>query len=305
MTVAAESGPPTPPTPAAPVVIEGEARALAGDILMIGDRVIRLFALRAPHRSVAYGPPSRAALHDLIAGKPVSCAVVGEDRRGRTLARCQVGGRDLSAAMVQGGWAFPHRRLTAEYDATEMEARRGERGFWGLIERNRSANWTWNFAAVLAGALVAGFIGLFTARHIRTIERRDEAQGLASALSGEIRVIGELLDIDADLDNLDGAVAATEVLARIVGARTVFSGSAGRLGYLAHPIPDKLVRFHGNVHAKVRRMEWLVRRKSFFAKKTDGTWQQQDMRLEYEAARQLLRGEAVTLRDDLHTVLGA
>lgn len=52
-------------------------------------------------------------------------------------------------------------------------------------------------------------------------------------------------------------------------------------------------------------MEWLVRRKSFFAKKTDGTWQQQDMRLEYEAARQLLRGETVTLRDDLHTVLGA
>ena len=45
LAVAQESG---PPTPAPPEVIAGEARALAGDILMIGDRVIRLFALRAP-----------------------------------------------------------------------------------------------------------------------------------------------------------------------------------------------------------------------------------------------------------------
>ena len=45
LAVAQESG---PTTPVAPVVIEGEARALAGDMLMIGVRVIRLFALCAP-----------------------------------------------------------------------------------------------------------------------------------------------------------------------------------------------------------------------------------------------------------------
>ena len=207
--------------------------------------------------------------------------------------------------MIRGGWAFPRRRLTAEYDAAEMEARGGKGGFWGLIERRRAANWVWNFVAILAGALVAGLIGLFTARHIRTIERRDEARGLASALRGEIQVIGELVDVDADLDNLDGAVAATEALTRIEGARTVFNGSAGRMGRLPHPIPDQLVRFYGRVAAKVRRMGRLVSRRSFFANKTDGTWQKMDMREEYEEARQRLRSEATTLRDDLQTFLDA
>ena len=300
LAVAQEGG---PTTPVAPVVIEGEARALAGDMLMIGDRVIRLFALRAPRRNIAFGPPSRAALHDLIAGNPVSCTVVKEDQKGRPMARCRAGGRDLSAAMIQGGWAFPRRRLTAEYDAAEMEARGSKGGFWGLIERRRAAHWVWNFVAILAGALVAGVIGLFTARHIRTIERRDEARGLASALRGEIQVIGELLDVDADLENLDEAGAATEVLARIQGARTIFDGSAGRLGHLPHPIPDRLVRFYGRVWAKVQRLERLTSSKPFFTKKSDGTWEQKDMRGEYEEARQRLWSEAGTLRDDLQKFL--
>ena len=59
LVVAAETG---PSTSAAPEVVEGEARALADDMLMIGERVIRLFALRAPRRNVTYGrrrgPPS-------------------------------------------------------------------------------------------------------------------------------------------------------------------------------------------------------------------------------------------------------
>jgi len=52
-------------------------------------------------------------------------------------------------------------------------------------------------------------------------------------------------------------------------------------------------------------MEWLVSRGSFFANKRDGTWQKMDMREEYEEARQHLRSEATTLRDDLQTFLDA
>ena len=300
--LAAESG---PSTSAAPEVIKGEARALAGDTLMIGDRVIRLFALRAPRRNVAFGPPSRAALHDLIAGEPVSCTVVDKDRKERPVARCQAGGQDLSAAMIRGGWAFPNRRLTAEYDSVEMEARRAKGGFWILTERNQSSNWIWNFLAVLVGALVAGLIGLFTVRHIRAQERRDETLGLASALCGEIRVMGELLDVDADLGNLDQADAAQDVLARIDGARTVFDGLAGRLGHLPHPIPDQLVRFYGLVRVKVQSMERLVGSRSFFPKKTDATRRQKAMRDEYEEARQLLRAEAATLCNNLQKLCGA
>ena len=184
-----------------------------------------------------------------------------------------------------------------------MEARGSKGGFWGLIERRRAANWVWNFVAILAGALVAGLIGLFTARPIRTIERRDEARGLASALRGEIQVICELLDVDADLENLDGAIGATEVLVRIQGARTIFDGSAGRLGHLPHPIPDNLVRFYGRVWPKVQRLERVVSSKSFFTKKNDGAWEQRDMRGEYEEARQRLGAEAGALRDDLQTFL--
>ncbi|MDP6787785.1 MAG: thermonuclease family protein [Rhodospirillales bacterium] len=301
--VAAEPG--SSPSSAPPEVIKGEARALAGDVLLIGERIIRLFALRAPRRSVAFGPASRAALHDLIAGKPVTCKAVKEGREGRTVARCRVGGQDLSAAMIRGGWAFPQRRLTAEYDVTEMNARRGERGFWSLIERNRPAHWMWNFFAVMVGALVAGLIGLFAVRHMRAMERRDASLGLASALGGEIRFIGELLDGDADLDNLGGANAATEVLARIEGARTVFDGSAGRLGILPHPIPAHLVRFYGRVQAQVPRMKGLASSKGFFKqKKATGTWRSETLRGEYQEARQVLLAEATALRDDLDKLLG-
>jgi hypothetical protein len=206
--------------------------------------------------------------------------------------------------MIGGGWAFAQRRLTGEYDAAEMEARRDERGFWSLAAGRSSASWLWNFVAILAGAIVAGLIGLFTARHIRARERRDETLGLASALRGEIRVMGELLDVDADLGNLDGADAATEVLARIDGARAVFDGSAGRLGLMPHPIPDQLVRFYGRVQAKVRRLEWLANHEGFFDRNSDDTWRREAMRGEYEEARQLLRLEADTLQSDLQNLLG-
>ena len=92
--------------------------------------------------------------------------------------------------MIHGGGAFPRHRLTVEYGAAGMEAQGGKVGF---------------------------------GPH-RTTPRRDEARGLASALRGEVQVIGSIVDVDAYLDNLDGAVAATEALTLIEGARTVFNG---------------------------------------------------------------------------------
>lgn len=51
------------------------------------------------------GPASRAALARSIAARRVVCTPAGRDGYGRILARCSAGGRDLSCAQVEAGFA--------------------------------------------------------------------------------------------------------------------------------------------------------------------------------------------------------
>ena len=80
-----------------------------GDTFDCGGVRIRLVGIDAPEmpghcqpgRECTPGDPhaARSFLQSLIAG-PVSCTRTDTDRYGRTVARCESGGRDLSCAMI-------------------------------------------------------------------------------------------------------------------------------------------------------------------------------------------------------------
>jgi endonuclease YncB( thermonuclease family) len=99
-----------------------------GDTIRCGERHVRLARIDAPelpghcarHRHCAPGDgeASKSALERMIGDRTLTCQPVPAspeggsvyDRWGRTVARCQVNGRDVGQAMIAGGWAirWPH-----------------------------------------------------------------------------------------------------------------------------------------------------------------------------------------------------
>jgi endonuclease YncB( thermonuclease family) len=138
--------PPSEPPRPTGAAIEGRARVVDGDSLIIGASRIRLFGIDAPEgrqhcrdaqgRDYACGEAARRALLDAIAGREVSCTPVGLSHD-RSVAVCTADGRDLSDAMVRSGHALElHRHSRGRYAAAEREARDARRGLWaGDFER--------------------------------------------------------------------------------------------------------------------------------------------------------------------------
>lgn len=122
-------------------------RVIDGDTFVVAGRTVRLWGVDAPELAQTCagdavepvwdcGRRSRLLLQALVGSRPVSCAVRGANR-GRAVALCRTGGRDLGAEMVAAGMAvdeptFSHGHYRAEEDA----ARRNRRGLWrGAFER--------------------------------------------------------------------------------------------------------------------------------------------------------------------------
>ena len=110
-----------------------------GDSLRQGNERIRLLGIDAPELSQscrdAQGRPwpcGRAAherLAAILARGPVRCTPQGQDRYGRTLARCSAGPvADIGEAMVREGLALDY--MQGGYKAAESKARAAKRGIW-------------------------------------------------------------------------------------------------------------------------------------------------------------------------------
>ncbi|MEL6244968.1 MAG: thermonuclease family protein [Pseudomonadota bacterium] len=121
-----------------PSVLMGEVRATDGDSLRMGDHRIRLFGIDAPESaqtcdlngdSWACGRASRKALERLVKGETVHCVTRDMDR-GRHVAICTAGEIDLSAHMVERGWAVAFTRYSFRYASQELTARRAGRALW-------------------------------------------------------------------------------------------------------------------------------------------------------------------------------
>jgi endonuclease YncB( thermonuclease family) len=120
--------------------LSGHADVIDGDSLRIGDVEVRLFGIDAPEsdqicrddRQQPYkcGLLATSALEQMIGDLPVTCYVMSGDRYGRTVAICEVNGRDLGEALVRQGMAVAYRHYSVRYVEAEEEARRDHRGLW-------------------------------------------------------------------------------------------------------------------------------------------------------------------------------
>jgi endonuclease YncB( thermonuclease family) len=119
-----------------PPRFSGTAQAADGDSLRLrGDR-IRLLGIDAPELDQvcwdaggaewSCGRAAHRRLGDLLRQGAADCQPQGQDKYGRTLASCMVGGRDLGAALVLEGMAIAYGR----YESEEAVARSVGSGIW-------------------------------------------------------------------------------------------------------------------------------------------------------------------------------
>ncbi|MCK0151053.1 thermonuclease family protein [Marivita sp. S6314] len=119
----------------------GPVHVIDGDTIDVGDTRVRLHAIDAPEADQMCGSADSPAwecgawvtseARRLFEGKRARCIVQDIDRYGRTVAICDVKGRDMGEVLVSEGLAFAYRRYGMAYDLTEKRAAVNARGLHG------------------------------------------------------------------------------------------------------------------------------------------------------------------------------
>jgi endonuclease YncB( thermonuclease family) len=132
--------------------ITGKAEVIDGDTIKMNGITIRLWGIDAPEgrqecvrRGKAWLPGLEAseALRGLLARpERLSCErKARNDRNGRVVALCTVGGWDVGGEMVRLGWAWDSWNYSAGFYAKpEEQARAARRGVWAA---KCSTPWEW------------------------------------------------------------------------------------------------------------------------------------------------------------------
>lgn len=128
------------PATAGAADITGVPKIREADQVQIGNVRIRLGGIDAPSvdqlclntkgERWTCGVAARDELIKRTAGKSWTCQTRAVDRRGRTVARCQVDGEDIQKWLVSNGWALAYVRLSRDYEADEKAAREAKAGMW-------------------------------------------------------------------------------------------------------------------------------------------------------------------------------
>lgn len=82
---------------------------------------------------IVCGPRATLALDFKIGPFFVDCEKKWDNEDGSIVALCRLKGEDLSAWMLQQGWAVALPDAPLEYQVLEKIARKRERGIWGRI----------------------------------------------------------------------------------------------------------------------------------------------------------------------------
>ena len=132
--------PPADPRRAGAADITGVPKIREADQVQIGTTRIRLGGIDAPSvdqlclntkgERWTCGVAARDELIKHVGNKSWTCQTRSIDRRGRTVARCQVDGEDIQKWLVTNGWALAFVRITKDYEADEKVAREAKAGMW-------------------------------------------------------------------------------------------------------------------------------------------------------------------------------
>lgn len=139
--------------PGAGADLAGAVRVVDGDTLEVSGARVRLFGVDAPEDAQACreadGAPwpcgdwATDAARARWEGREAACEVLETDRYGRAVARCEVAGEDLGAALVRGGMALAYLDYSRDYLPEQEAARAARAGLWrGSFE----APWDWRAA---------------------------------------------------------------------------------------------------------------------------------------------------------------
>jgi endonuclease YncB( thermonuclease family) len=130
--------------------IEGPARVVDGDTIVIGETRIRLEGIDAPEAGQTCakrwagtwpcGEDATTHLARLVRDRQVRCDSRGTDAYGRMLGICFTEGLDLNADMVRNGFAWAFVKYSARYVEAEAEARALNAGIW---QGKSTPAWVW------------------------------------------------------------------------------------------------------------------------------------------------------------------
>jgi endonuclease YncB( thermonuclease family) len=129
--------------------IQGLAKALTGDVMLIGGERIVLKGIDAPEprqtcqdgrgRSWRCGRAALNALRRITGFENVVCDVSGEDPAGRKISDCRIGETNIAAELVKEGYVFTESGLFPPYREEEAAAKAAGRGVWrGKAQRPES-----------------------------------------------------------------------------------------------------------------------------------------------------------------------
>ena len=120
--------------------ITGRGRAVTGDTLRIGSRLVQLAGIEAPEisqvcrdrrkRAWRCGQSARRALRRVLGRKRVVCTEVVKADGGRFRATCRAGKMEVAAEVVRKGYAFAQGTIFKTYAEVEAVARDAKLGVW-------------------------------------------------------------------------------------------------------------------------------------------------------------------------------
>lgn len=118
-------------------------RIISGDTFEVGGRYFRLFGISAPianqtctdgkGRAYRCGKQAALWLKEWIDDEELECHVIQQDTTGNMVGTCAFGPYDISAALVNAGWAVANPKYAdayAIYAVYEDQAQKNRRGLW-------------------------------------------------------------------------------------------------------------------------------------------------------------------------------
>lgn len=104
---------------------------------------VRIAEIDAPERAQPFGQVSRQALADLCFQQTATIRAEKRDRYGRTVARVECRGQDVSEHLAGAGLAWSVTRYVTDpwIPALEQQARAARRGLWA--DPDPTPPWDW------------------------------------------------------------------------------------------------------------------------------------------------------------------